>query len=43
MQVIKFEQKDSVGHIVLANPPKNSHRFGLLEFSQAGRPRSRRE
>ena len=23
MQVIKFEQKDSVGHIVLANPPKN--------------------
>jgi enoyl-CoA hydratase/carnithine racemase len=23
MQVIKFEQKDTVGHIVLANPPKN--------------------
>ena len=23
MQVIKFEQKDSVGHIVLANSPKN--------------------
>ena len=23
MQVIKFEQKDSVGHIILANPPKN--------------------
>ena len=23
MQVIRFEQKDSVGHIVLANPPKN--------------------
>src|SRR5258707_9839044 len=23
MQVIKFEQKDSVGHIVLASPPKN--------------------
>lgn len=23
MQVIKFEQQDSVGHIVLANPPKN--------------------
>jgi enoyl-CoA hydratase/carnithine racemase len=23
MQVIKFEQTDSVGHIVLANPPKN--------------------
>jgi enoyl-CoA hydratase/carnithine racemase len=23
MQVIQFEQKDSVGHIVLANPPKN--------------------
>src|SRR6266576_1578352 len=23
MQVIKFEQKDFVGHIVLANPPKN--------------------
>src|SRR6266849_9283238 len=23
MQVIKFEQKDSVGHIVLANPTKN--------------------
>jgi enoyl-CoA hydratase/carnithine racemase len=22
-QVIKFEQKDAVGHIVLANPPKN--------------------
>ena len=23
MQVIRFEQQDSVGHIVLANPPKN--------------------
>src|ERR1700735_4045879 len=23
MQVVKFEQKDWVGHIVLANPPKN--------------------
>jgi len=23
MQVIKFERKDAVGHIVLANPPKN--------------------
>lgn len=23
MQVVKFEQKDAVGHIVLANPPKN--------------------
>src|SRR6266478_8785098 len=23
MKVIKFEQKDAVGHIVLANPPKN--------------------
>jgi enoyl-CoA hydratase/carnithine racemase len=23
MQVIRFEQKDSIGHIVLANPPKN--------------------
>jgi enoyl-CoA hydratase/carnithine racemase len=23
MQVIKFEQKDAIGHIVLANPPKN--------------------
>ena len=23
MRVIKFEQKDAVGHIVLDNPPKN--------------------
>src|ERR1700732_4290614 len=23
MQVIKFERKDAVGHIILANPPKN--------------------
>jgi len=46
MQVIKFEQKDAVGHIVLANPPKNliaSAFSNSLKQAVAGSQRGRHQ